>query len=71
MQLTHEEITRLSAPEHPALVTQPWDSLSDEQLPLMAAQRDELDRRLEAFEHDHAQGYTWDTLKAEPEQRGL
>ena len=45
-RLTDDELARLTPPERLALISQLWDSLEDEQLPLTAAQRTELDRRL-------------------------
>lgn len=69
MQLSPEEITRLSADERLALIAALWDSLEDEQLPLTRAQEAELERRLLTLESDRADGMTWDALKAELEQR--
>jgi putative addiction module component (TIGR02574 family) len=69
MQLTREEIARLSADERLALIAALWDSLDDEQVPLTAAQQAELERRLTTLEGDRADGVTWDALKAELEQR--
>lgn len=37
--LTHDELARLTPPERLALISQLWDSLEDEQLPLTAAQQ--------------------------------
>jgi len=69
MQLSHDEITRLSPQERLALIAQLWDSLEDYQLPLTEAQQAELDHRLATLDHDRAQGITWATLKAELEER--
>lgn len=63
--LTLEEISRLSPPERLALIGDLWDSLSDAELPATPAQRAELERRLESFEHDRASAVTWEQLKAE------
>lgn len=52
--LTHEE--RLS------LLGDLWDSLSPEQVPFTEAQRSELDRRLDEFEHDGIPGIPWDKV---------
>jgi len=60
---------RLTPPERLALISQLWDSLEDDQLPLTAAQRAELDRRLETLDQDRREGITWAALKAELEQR--
>jgi putative addiction module component (TIGR02574 family) len=67
--LTHEELVRLTPPERLALISQLWDSLEDDQLPLTAAQRAELDRRLASLDQDRREGITWAALKAELEQR--
>ena len=71
MQLTHDEITRLSPAERLALIAQLWDSLDDQQVQLTPAQQAELERRLATLEHDRTQSVTWETLKAELEQRCL
>ncbi len=67
--LTADELVRLTPPERLALISQLWDSLEDHQLPLTAAQREELDRRLASLDQDSREGITWAALKAELEQR--
>jgi putative addiction module component (TIGR02574 family) len=67
--LTQDELVRLTPPERLALIAQLWDSLEDNQLPLTAAQRAELDRRLASLDQDRREGITWATLKTELEQR--
>ena len=67
--LTQDELARLTPPERLALISQLWDSLEDEQLPLTAVQQTELDRRLETLEQDRRDGITWTAMKAELEQR--
>jgi putative addiction module component (TIGR02574 family) len=69
MQLTHDEITRLSPDERLALIAQLWDSLDEHQVRLMPSQQAELERRLGTLDHDRTQNVTWETLKAELEQR--
>ena len=69
MQLTHDEITRLSPDERLALIAQLWDSLDEQQVQLTPAQQGELERRLATLGQDRAQSVTWETLKAELEQR--
>jgi putative addiction module component (TIGR02574 family) len=69
MRLTHDEITRLSPDERLALIAQLWDSLDEDQVPLTTTQQAELERRLETLDHDRAQSVTWESLKAELEQR--
>ncbi len=67
--LTHDELERLTPPERIALISQLWDSLEDDHVPLTAAQRAELDHRLRSLDQDRRKGITWVTLKAELEQR--
>ena len=69
MQLSHDEITRLSPDERLTLIAQLWDSLADHEVVLTAAQEAELERRLATLDQDRAQSVTWETLKAELEQR--
>ena len=69
MDLTHDEITRLSPDERLALIAQLWDSLDDHQVQLTPAQQAELERRMATLDHDRAQSAAWETLKAELEQR--
>ena len=63
--MTLEEITRLSPGERLKLIGGLWDSLDDAEVPVRAAQRAELERRLADFEHDRTQSLTWEELKAE------
>jgi putative addiction module component (TIGR02574 family) len=67
--LTQDELVRLTPPERLALISQLWDSLEDDHLPLTATQRTELDRRLDSLDQDRREGITWATLKSELEQR--
>jgi len=50
--LTHDELERLTPPERLALISQLWDSLGADQLPLTSAQHAELDRRLASLDQD-------------------
>jgi putative addiction module component (TIGR02574 family) len=70
MQLTHDEIVRLSPAERLALIAQLWDSPTDDQVPLTPAQLTELDRRLATLTDDRVNSVTWATLKSELQQRG-
>ena len=70
MQLTQDEIVRLSPAERLALIAQLWDSLDDDQVPLTPAQQTELDRRLATLTDDRVNSVTWATLKSELQQRG-
>jgi putative addiction module component (TIGR02574 family) len=67
--LTHDELVRLTPPERLALISQLWDSLEDDDLPVTAVQRAELDRRLATLDQDRREGITWAGLKAELEKR--
>ena len=69
MQLTRDDICRLSPEERLALISQLWDSLGEDQVPLTPAQEAELERRLSQLEDDRKHGVSWDTLKAELAQR--
>jgi putative addiction module component (TIGR02574 family) len=69
MQLTRDEITRLSPDERLALIAQLWDSLEDHQVQLTPVQQAELERRLTTLDQNRAQSLTWETLKAELERR--
>jgi len=71
MQLTHDEIARLSPDERLALISQLWDSLDEHQVPLTPAHQAELEHRLATLEHDHGQSVPWEALKVELEQRSL
>jgi putative addiction module component (TIGR02574 family) len=66
--LTHDELVRLTPPESLTLISQLWDSLEDHHLPLTAAQRTELDSRLETLDEDRREGIAWAALKTEFEQ---
>ena len=67
--LTQDELARLTPPERLALISQIWDSLENEQVPLTSAQQTQLDKRLETLDQDRREGITWAALKAELEQR--
>jgi putative addiction module component (TIGR02574 family) len=67
--LTHDEVVRLTPPERLALISQLGDSLEDDQLPLTAAKRTELNGRLATLDQDRREGMSWSALKAELEQR--
>jgi putative addiction module component (TIGR02574 family) len=69
MQLTQDEITRLSPDERLSLIAQLWDSLEDHQVQVTPAQQAELERRLATLGDDRGQSITWEAHKAELEQR--
>jgi putative addiction module component (TIGR02574 family) len=59
-------IKAMSVPERILVVEEIWDSIAAEQdsIPLTAAQRDELDRRLDAFDASPDEGSTWQEVKS-------
>jgi putative addiction module component (TIGR02574 family) len=59
-------IDQLSVAERILLVEEIWDSIADDanELPLTEAQRDELDRRLAAYDKNPRAGSPWDEVKA-------
>jgi len=61
-----EDIHLLSVAERVQLVEDIWDSLLEAQaeLPITAAQRAELDRRLDAHESDPGEARLWDEVLA-------
>ncbi len=63
-------IDHLSPAERLRLLGQLWDSLSDDNVPLTATQREELDRRLDDLEREGPRGIPWeevlDRLKPDP-----
>jgi len=67
--LTQSELNRLTPPERIELISQLWDSLEEAHLPLSAAQRAEVDQRLDSLEQDQREGITWEALKSELERR--
>ena len=69
MHLSSDELSRLSVDERLELIGQLWDSLEHESLPLTSAQQHELDRRLAAFDHERAEGLSWEQVRGELERR--
>jgi putative addiction module component (TIGR02574 family) len=69
LNLTPEEIGRLSPQERLALIELLWDSLDDSDLLVTPTQRAELERRLDSFEQDRAGAVNWDQLKTELARR--
>jgi putative addiction module component (TIGR02574 family) len=67
--LRADEIARLSPEERLALIGELWDSLSDGEIPLPAAQRAELTRRLGTLDQDRAEAVTWEQLREELARR--
>ncbi len=58
------DIKRLPAEERLDLIEKLWDSLSEapQQIPITAAQREELDRRLDEIETIGADGIPWERV---------
>jgi putative addiction module component (TIGR02574 family) len=56
------DIRRLTPEERLRLLEQLWDSLSDDDVPLTAGQREELDCRLDDLEREGPRGIPWDEV---------
>ena len=65
------DIEQLSVAERIQLVEDLWDSLATtpEAIPVTQAQRDELDRRLQAHRDNPSEGASWEQVKANVKQR--
>lgn len=59
------EILQLSVSERIQLIEDIWDSIAatPEQLPLTQAQKDELDRRIEAYHQNPDVGFSWQEVQ--------
>lgn len=59
------DILQLSIAERIQLAEDIWDSIAafPEALPLTDKQREELDRRLQAYSQNPSEGISWDDLK--------
>ena len=66
MAINLSELLELSVEERLKLVESIWESIAEfpEGLELSAAQKQELDRRLDAYEKDTEAGVPWPELKA-------
>ncbi len=60
------DVLELSAPERVRLVQAIWDSIEavPEDVPVTEAEREELDRRLDAYYRDPSAGTPWSEVKA-------
>ena len=56
------DIRQMSPEQRLRLLEQLWDSLSDDEVPLTTAQREELDRRLDNLEREGPRGIPWDDV---------
>jgi putative addiction module component (TIGR02574 family) len=59
-------IKAMSVPERILVVEEIWDSIAADQdsIPLTVGQRDELDRRLDAFDASQDEGCSWQEVKS-------
>ncbi len=59
------DILRLSVPERIQIVEDIWDSIAEvpHEIPVTEAQRAELDRRLDAYHENPAEGSSWEEVK--------
>ena len=66
------DIAQLSVAERIQLVEDLWDSLvvNPDDVPITQAQRDELDRRLQAHRDNPGEGASWQQVKAGIKPRG-
>jgi putative addiction module component (TIGR02574 family) len=64
--LSMADVLKLSVAERIQLVGDIWDSIAavPDSVSLSEAQREELDRRLEAYHRDPGPGSPWDAVKA-------
>jgi len=71
MQTTDLDISKLSVAERIQLAEDLWDSVAAEtgELPLSAAQKAELERRLADLERDPGAGEPWEVVRARIEKR--
>ncbi len=64
--MTATEISKLSLTERIQLLENVWDSIADEPdaWELTQEQKDELDRRVAAYEENPQNTFTWEEVKA-------
>jgi putative addiction module component (TIGR02574 family) len=56
------DIEQFTPEERLALIERLWDSLSEDDVPLTDAQREELDRRLDALDREGPVGIPWEQV---------
>ena len=56
------DIEELTPEERLDLIERLWDSLSDDDVPLTAVQREELDHRLDALDREGPVGTPWEQV---------
>lgn len=59
------DIDQLTPEERLELIERLWDSLSDADVPLTDAQREELDHRLDALDREGPVGIPWEQVYEE------
>jgi len=59
------DIETLTPAERLDLIERLWDSLSEEDVPVTDAQREELERRLDALDREGPIGVPWEQLRDE------
>lgn len=57
------DFSHLSVNERLQLAEDLWDSIDDEQIPIPDWHREELDRRLAAYQADPESGIQWEELR--------
>jgi putative addiction module component (TIGR02574 family) len=64
------EIEKLSMPERLRLVEEIWESIAaaPHDVPLTQGQREELDRRAQAYRENPQEGASWEQLKGKMEK---
>ncbi|MGI8894453.1 MAG: addiction module protein [Casimicrobiaceae bacterium] len=61
--LSPEQIAQLTPEQRLTLIEALWDSLQQDDLPIMPAQAAELDRRMATYEEDAANAQPWDSVR--------
>jgi len=54
------DVSGLTSDQKLQLLEELWDSLTEDEVPITAAQREELDRRLDDLDRDGPQGIPWE-----------
>jgi putative addiction module component (TIGR02574 family) len=63
------DLCRLSPRQRLDLIARLWDSLDDKDVPVTAAQRAELERRIASFEQDRENEVPWEQLRSKLRQQ--
>ena len=69
MSMLAIDVEQLTPEERLQLLERLWDSLTDEDVPLTQAQREELDRRLDELDRDGPCGIPWEEVLIRLESR--